>query len=198
MRKLIQRLARDLQLWIYRKNEVGQFEGLRLVDLNRPPEKIPHFRDILLSSLSLLKETDRNRFNRVSKYLCWIVRTTLSTRGRAEYHHSTRTCQIDFIPPSAEYDSEWLIGWYACTLIHEATHGKIQSLSIAYTPKLRVRIERLCVKEEQCFLLRLTITKPDLAERLYREFDASKWRESWRATQGERLRAEFRRIFSGK
>jgi len=99
-----------------------------------------------------------------------------------------RACAIDFIEPSPEYDSEYLIGSYACTLVHEATHGAIDARGVLYTPKLRSRIEHLCVREEQRFVIRLTLTRPALADRRYRDFDFSQWEPSWRATPGERLR----------
>lgn len=130
--------------------------------------------------------------------LDWIARLTLSRSALAEYHHATRTCAIDFIEPSPEYDQEYLVGLYACTLVHEATHGVIRSRGIFYTPKLRFRIERLCFREEQRFLIHLTITRPELAERLYSEFDASRWKEAWNETPGDRLRAQMRRSILGK
>jgi hypothetical protein len=113
----------------------------------------------------------------------------------AQYRHSTRTCAIDFQESSPEFDAEYLIGWYACTLVHEATHGVIRSRGVLYTRELRARIEHLCVREEQRFVTRLTITRPTLADRLYQEFDASQWHSSWHASAGERFRAQMRRIF---
>jgi len=131
----------------------------------------------------------------VRKRLSWVVRATLSIPGLAEYQHRTRACVIDFISPSDEFDAEYLIGMYACTLVHEATHGVICSREIPYSSELRLRIERLCVTEEQRFLLHLTITRPELSERLYTEFDASRWRESWNKTEGQRVLARLRRSF---
>jgi len=93
---------------------------------------------------------------------------------------------------------DWLIGYYACVLVHEATHGVICSRGIPYSRELRSRIERLCVTEEQRFLIHLTITHPDLASGLYREFDASKWRASWNATRTERFLAVIKRAFLAK
>jgi hypothetical protein len=193
MSELINRVARNVQLWCYRKNEICQFDGIRLADLKGGP----HFREILLAALRLLQATDLRRFQRVRKHLFWVVRTTLSIPGLAVYNSLTRACEIDFLSPSSEFDAECLIGWYACTLVHEATHGVICSRGIAYTPKLRSRIEHICVKEEQRFLFRLTFTQPDLADRLYREFDASHWKESWSTTPRERLRVKLRRILLG-
>lgn len=74
----------------------------------------------------------------------------------------------------------------------------IQSRGIDYTPKLRFRIERLCVREEQRFLIHLTITRPELAERLYSEFDGAKWTSSWKQTPSEHFRAQMRRCILGK
>lgn len=195
MRKLIARLATGVVLWFQSRSEVARFDGIILADLRSHRGQTQHFRNTLLAALRLLKETDPRRYARVSTRLSWVVSTTLSRHGTAEYRHATRTCAIDFLEPSPEYDSEFLIGWYACTLVHEATHGEIRHRGIPYTRELRSRIERLCVREEQRFVTRLTLTRPDLADRLYYEFDAANWKWSWSATRGERFRAELRRIF---
>jgi hypothetical protein len=188
MRTLIQKLAKRAGLWLLSASEVARFEGIILADLRDRRNQTPHFRETLLAALRLLKNTDPCRFARVRKRLSWIVQQTLSPRGGAEYRHAMRACAIDFIEPSPEYDSEYLIGWYACTLVHEATHGAINARGILSTPKLRSRIEYLCVREEQRFVIRLTLTQPALADRLYREFDFSEWERSWRMTPAERLR----------
>lgn len=173
---------------------MARFDGIVVADLRIHRNQTPHFRDTLLASLRLLKDTDSGRFTRVRRRIAWIVNCTLSVHGEAEYRHATRTCAIDFQEPTPVFDPQFLIGWYACTLVHEATHGEIRSRGILYTAELRSRIERLCVSEEQRFLLRLTITRPELADRLYSDFDASEWKRSWAATRAEQFRAQLRRI----
>ena len=195
MKTLVRQIATKAQVWLQSTSEVARFDGIILADLRSPKSRTPHFRDIILAALRLLKATDSYRFARVRRRLTWIVHHTLARRGSAEYRHATRTCAIDFLEPSAEYDSEFLTGWYASTLVHEATHGEIRSRGVHYTKQLRLRIEQLCVKEEQNFVMRLTITKPDLAERISYEFDASKWKWSWNATPMERFQTQMRRIF---
>ena len=174
---------------------MARFEGIILADLHTPSTQTQHFRDILLEALRLLKATDPRRFERVRTHLAWIVHQTLERRGMAEYRHRNRSCAIDFLEPSPDYDREYFVGWYGCVLVHEATHGQIRSRGILYTPELRSRIERLCVQEEQRFVTRLTFTHPDLAERLYHEFDASQWDRAWKDTPREIFVTRLKRIF---
>jgi hypothetical protein len=42
--------------------------------------------------------------------------------------------------------------------------------------------------------LDLTITRPELAGRLYREFDASEWKWFWSATPSEQFRTQLKRM----
>jgi hypothetical protein len=142
-----------------------------------------------------LKETDPRRFGRVRRRLKWITYQILARRGAAHYRHETRTCAIDFLEPSPEYPPEYLIGLYACTLVHEATHGEIRSRGVHYTPELRSRIEQLCVREEQRFVSRLKLSHPNLAAGLNPEFDASLWEWKWRATAADHFIAQTKRIF---
>lgn len=92
---------------------------------------------------------------------------------------------------------EYLIGSYASTPAHEATHGAVEARGICYTSELRLRIERLCVREQQRFITRLIWKNPDLAGRLDHEFDAARWEWTWTASKGEKFRATMRRIFLG-
>jgi hypothetical protein len=196
MMKFVSRLLVKAQLWIFRTSEVARFDGIILADLRSPERQTPHFRAIILGALRLLKETDPCRFARVKRRLKWIVRQTLDLRGSAQYQHSTRTCAIDFLEPSEVYDSEFLTGWYASTLVHEATHGEIRSRGILYTEQLRQRIEQICVKEQQNFEKRLTTTQPDLAKRIHCDFDAANWEWSWSLTPWQQLKFGMRRIYS--
>ena len=142
MRTLLHQLATKAQLWIYSTSEVARFDGIILADIRSPRIQTSHFRDVILAALRLLKATDSHRYARVRRRLAWVVAGTLACRGGAEYHHSTRTCFIDFLEPSAEYDLEYLIGTYASTLVHEATHGEIRARGLHYTRQLRSRIEQ--------------------------------------------------------
>ena len=102
---------------------------------------------------------------------------------------------MEFIEPSAAYDLEWLIGWYACVLVHEATHGVIQSRGVAYSKKWRLRIEELCVKEEHKFLMHMAITRPGLASRFDAKFIAANWKWHWDTPHREKLLLQLRRSF---
>jgi len=186
-----------MDLWRFRRREVVRFEGITLVDLRIPEDQTPHFREILLAALSLIKATDTRRFERVRRRLAWVVHEPYLF-GSAEYRHNTRACVIRFVEPSPQYTVDWLIGYYARVLVHEATHGVICSRGITYSRELRSRIERLCVSEEQRFLIHLTFMHPDLATGLYREFDARRWRANWNATPTERLLAVIKRTFLAK
>jgi hypothetical protein len=195
MKTLVRQLATKAVLWLQSTSEVARFDGIIIADLRNRKNRTPHFRDTILGALRLLKSTDACRYERVRRRLTWIVHHTLAIRGSCEYRHDTRTCAIDFLEPSAMYDSEFLTGWYASTLVHEATHGAIRSRGVHYNKHLRLRIEQLCVKEQQNFVTRLTITNPNLAERIRYEFDALDWKWHWKATRRERFQTQMGRIF---
>jgi hypothetical protein len=135
----------------------------------------------LLAALRLLRAIDSRRFARVQREIAWIVNCTLACPG-AEYLEDIKTCRVDFEEPALDSDPEFSIGWWARTMVHEATHGVVERRGIRYTPELRSRIERLCVTEEQRFLRRLSETRPALADQLYREYSEADWDFAWSAT----------------
>ena len=193
--KIISELCNRGRVWLQRTSEVGRFGGIVLADLRNSGSQTEHFRETILASLRLLQRTDPRRFARVQRHIVWITNCTLS-RGGAEYHHAVRSCFIDFQEPAPPFEPDYLIGWYACTLVHEATHGVVRSRGILYTPEFRERIERLCVCEEQRFLRRLAAIEPELAARIDLEFDASDWNWYWGATPFERFTTQMTRILT--
>ena len=194
MRTLLNKLGHRGKLWLNRISEVERWGGIILADFRNRRHQTPHFRDTILSSLQLLQRADPRRFRRVQQHIAWITNCTLPRAG-AEYAHAIRTCYLEFQEPNGEFDIPYLIGWYACVLVHEATHGVIRSRGILYSPALRERIEQLCVREEQRFVRRLSAIDPELAARLPHDFDPRDWNWYWYATPFERFSLHMSRCF---
>ena len=173
-----------------RRNEVAQFDGIVLSDVRK---KDPRFREALLAALKLLKDSDDRRFHRVQTRLAYILNCTLAHRGAA-YLHYVRTCAIDFSASAFDEDPDYYIGWYACTLVHEATHAVIRTRGISYLPQHRSRIERLCVVEEVRYLANLSRVRPDIAARIHCEFNETNWHAAWASTPTKNLLTVLRRI----
>jgi len=184
LKPFITKIARRWVVRSQRRNQVGEFEGIRISSAYKDDLK---FLEVIESALRLIKKTDPRRFSLVKKYIqvVWSVRLW---NGGAEYSHYNQTCGIDFDRLIKNGDQEWWIGSCASTLIHEATHGRLCSRGIEYTPELRTRIEKLCIVEENRFLFKLIFFKPDLAESLYQHVDVTRWKPLWDATRMEQLK----------
>ena len=193
--KLLQHLVNRGYLWVQKRNEVARFEGIVLADVRRTN---PHFKTTLLEALQFIRDYDPRRFARVQRHIGWIVNCGLEPNMNAEYNSETRTCSIDFMEPKEEVDRVWSAMHYPRTLIHEATHGALISRSIAYTPELRARIEKLCITEEKRFLRRVGRLRPDLSELLVsmeREFDSAAWEKSWTTSRWQRARSALQQLW---
>ena len=177
------------QHWYQTTAKVADCEGIALADLKR---KSGHFQETMESALALIRTADPRRFQRVKEHIKWIVNCTLEQPG-AEYHKEFKSVRIDFEEPEEESDRDFTAGFWARSLVHEATHGLLISRGMEYTDELRSRIERLCVKEENRFICRLASAQPDLARQLRREFNDQEWQFAWSATPKERIRSLFRR-----
>jgi len=81
-----------------------------------------------------------------------------SPRSPGSWHHGLRLCFL-----SVEFYSQPLTSAadLASTLLHEATHGRLESLGHRYTPQRRVRLEAICTRAE----MDLAATLPDAADR---------------------------------
>lgn len=101
----------------------------------------------LQSALELIKHVDPRIFQRLHRD---IKRIMLVSVGGPEYWPFANGLIVnaDVVEGS---DSEFV----ALTIVHEGTHARLWKSGIRYTPELRERIERVCVRAELAFVSRL-------------------------------------------
>lgn len=181
MRKLIIRLCDWLILRGMRRNEVGRFDGIGLADLRNHGDC---FRQTIEESLCLIREHDPRRYARIRRFIHWIVNRVASKGSGGGYDFSIRTCHVEFCDDVPGLARGALAAIYACILVHESTHGLVESLGIHYHGDDRARIERLCVKEQNRFAAKLVALDPGRypARSLLLDFEASAWQEYWAMT----------------
>lgn len=102
-------------------------------------------------ALLLIKENDRLRYGRLIRDLerVW-VRDLPGALG--SFNKTLRACSLDREFVLAETTHPELI---ATTIVHEATHARIESCGIGYEEKLRPRIEAACFRRELAFAKKL-------------------------------------------
>jgi hypothetical protein len=176
-------------LRLQRENEIARFDDIILSDT----QNSALFRSAVPSALQLIKSLDSRRFRRLQRYVKWIVNCPLPYGG-GQYHYPTRTCRLDFEKTTPEPDPAYAAAAVASTLIHEATHGILWSRGIGYSAQLRSRVEHCCVREQNRFIARLAVTRPDIAKFYHREFVESDWHRSWTATRVQSLFDIIRRL----
>ena len=108
------------------------------------------------SALLLIKQHSPLDYARIIRELerIWI---DLLFHGLGEYKHSLRACILD---ERYVADSATTVGQIASTIVHEATHARLERYGIEYKEELRARIEAICFRREAAFAARL----PDSAE----------------------------------
>jgi hypothetical protein len=178
MRKLIGDLSGRVVLWGNRLNEVGRFDGIGLADMRKRGES---FRQTLEQSLSLVREHDPRRYARIKRFIHWIVNRASTKGSSGGYDFDIRTCHLEFYDDIPGFAHDALAALYASLLVHESTHGLIASRGIKYRADDRIRIERLCVTEQNRFAARLVALDPErFPERLLiQSFAAGDWGEYW-------------------
>ncbi len=172
-------IERRLLELAFRVNQVGEHDCIILVE---GTEQCDEFVDTIVEALQVVETTDPRRYARIKERIKWIVNQPLYRSG-GRYECETQACLIDFHHTGCGWERKWAVGWCASLLVHEATHGVIDGRGIPYTRRLRTRIERCCVREEQRFLARLAKTEPEVATWLTAEFDESGWAPYWNANR---------------
>jgi hypothetical protein len=144
---LLDRAVGRLSLTLSHVREVRGFD-VRAFDETRLAKPLL---DKVDAALLLLTSYDPVRLARIRRDLgCLFIRPAAG--NLAEYHRSLRECVLDPEYLAAADTTPALI---AGTIVHEATHARLDSLGFGYAPALRARIERLCFEAEIAFARRL-------------------------------------------
>jgi hypothetical protein len=111
------------------------------------PEHLPR----LESALLLIKRHSPLQYARILRDLdrIWIY---LLPKAAGEYHASIHACVIDkryFVNPNTSVEDT------ASTIVHEATHARLDRCGIQYEEARRTRIEAVCCRRELAFAARL-------------------------------------------
>ena len=100
-------------------------------------------------ALSLIKQYSPLQYSRVTRDLARIWVFVLSDAG-AQYNHSLNACMLD-----ERYVTNSTVERIASTIVHEATHARLERLRITYDEKFRSRIELICLRRELAFVTKL-------------------------------------------
>jgi hypothetical protein len=107
-------------------------------------------------ALRLIKHRDSLHYSRVIQNLerVWVH---LVPGYRACYNGSLRACVLDtrFVLLETTTLEE-----IACSIVHEASHAKLERWGITYEEKERSRIEAVCLRRELNFLAKLPHSEP--------------------------------------
>jgi hypothetical protein len=132
-------------------------------------------------ALLLIKQHSPLDYARIIRELerIWV---TLSFYGLGQYKHSLKACILD---ERYVADSATTVERIAATIVHEATHARLERCRIEYKQELRTRIEAICFRRELAFSARL----PNGAEVQQEIAQCLEW---YQANPGQFSDAQFR------
>jgi hypothetical protein len=112
-------------------------------------------------ALQLIKRHDSLHYSRVIHNLerIWVH---LLPNARARYDPSLKACELDerFVLPETT-----TLEQIASSIVHEATHAKLERWGVSYDEKERSRIEAVCLRRELHFIAKLPHSEPLREER---------------------------------
>lgn len=102
-------------------------------------------------ALQLIKRHDTLNYSRITRNLdrIWVH---LLPSARAHYDRSLNACALD---ERYVLNETTTLERIASTIVHEATHARLESWGITYEEKSRYRIEVICLRREHNFLTKL-------------------------------------------
>jgi hypothetical protein len=190
--------GQQFERWKFGRRASFRYAGIALVD-DRIDKRDNDFAFVAatVEALRLIERVDPRRFRQVRRYLQCIVNRELLSGG--QYNHRHHACFVDFaryqLGPGEPY-REWRLAQYAALIVHEATHGRLDTAYFPYSRNTRAQAERICVAEERRFVARLRSEEYDLSECVL-PFDAERWEPSWTRGKRESFRLLLKRVRTG-
>jgi hypothetical protein len=144
-----------------RAHLVHVYDGISLCDMRFDRRTEDGFVQRTVDALHLVELYDPRRFRRIQHFTPFIIDRESICPG--VFDARLRACWIDLFFYPLAHNEDWYAAQYACTLVHEATHGLIAAQHIPYDRRRWERIERVCEKEAARFLRK---ARPWLADSL--------------------------------
>lgn len=118
-------------------------DGIWIGSWRGRPEDLTRVED----ALRLVKQHSPLDYARITRELerIWV---DLVFYGLGEYRHSLKACVLD---ERYVADPATTIEQIASTIVHEATHARLERYGIGYKEELRTRIEAICFRRELAF-----------------------------------------------
>jgi hypothetical protein len=147
IKKALNHLPEWLMLRFGRRFNV---QGIKLVVFVRDRGKVSLIRGKITDALCLVQHHSPKNYSRVQSFTPNIL--IFDAYGnRGIYISDLKLCQVSTDYALLEKTTPLHL---ASVLVHEATHGFLDSRRITYEEPHRVRIERICIKEQMAFARR--------------------------------------------
>jgi len=138
-----------------------------------PSEPVPL--EAITDALDLIQQADPRRFRRVLRYIKWIVLG--NWRWYGFYYAVGHVCGLKLLSRRNYLEKRLARYIYAAVIVHEATHGFLESKKIARTKRNVLRIEKICRSEHWRFLVMFPELAPSIKHFLSeKRLRARNWR----------------------
>ncbi|MBI3987043.1 MAG: hypothetical protein HY343_08995 [Lentisphaerae bacterium] len=155
-----------------------EYAGVRICDANVNDSDDEAFCRHVAQALELIQGADPRRFRLVTKELRFIVNQELwGSCGR--YLRGIHACSVDYGRYDFARDEQWYLAELARLIIHDATHGYLHSRGIPSSKANRLRVEHVCLVEENRFSQRLGGRFAANLEEFHPEWVEAHYRTPW-------------------
>ena len=145
-------------------------------------------------ALQLIRDHDPRRYLRVTNSADWIVDYVAPFgSGGGVYRSAIRSIELDVDYNLVDSEAA-LAAQVASVIVHEATHGELRRRGFPYTDVNWKQCERICVAEENRFLLKLRRSGLEFPDWLIEEFAPERWDLFRESSRWKRLWCTLRRI----
>jgi hypothetical protein len=137
--------------------------------------------DLIEAGLSLIRLHDPLRYRQVGRDLKRVLVMLIGSGNFAEYQYVFDACVFG---EKGFADLGLTASQIASTIVHEATHARLQNIGVVYSESNRLRHESICVRRQIAFLRRVPGAEKELAsavdtlERLPKLNEDGMWKDA--------------------
>ncbi len=183
------RLVANIEKLLLKTVLEGEYEGIKISDYS---SKNDGFKEVIKSSVELIKELDQKRYKIVKNEIEWLVNSNEPGKYGGFYRRRIKGCFINF--DNYSEDKKLVSAFYAGLIVHEATHGLLCTRGFGYEKDRRIQIERICNSEENRFYKKVEREYPEYAGVLIRDFDPNDWEYFWNTSKWKQAYHALKRV----
>ncbi len=183
---IIDKICIKIEELLSKSSIITEIDGIKICDIRKNEKRNDtDYLKTIVSSIDLIRNVDPKRYKTFRNEVSWITTCQIDFGAAAVYRRINKSCVINFV----KYHEDEMLECvqYAAILVHEATHGLLETKGFDSKKNRILQIERICTTEANRFLRKVENVYPGYGDILKKEFNPLKWNYFWNTPKWKKI-----------